>query len=157
MQCVLKKMDRHMNPRSTVQIAGHPIHVMLVPFVIGYYTGAFASDLAYAATQDPFWARAAFWLIGAGIFVSVFAGTIGFIDFLVEPKIRDLSAAWWHLGANLAMSGVSIADLYLRYRAGAEAGSHDYLWLSGLTVLLLLFSGWQGGQMVYRYRVAVGD
>ena len=34
-----------MNPRSTIQIAGHPIHVMLVPFVIGYYTGAFAADL----------------------------------------------------------------------------------------------------------------
>ncbi|HVU19301.1 MAG TPA: DUF2231 domain-containing protein [Rhizomicrobium sp.] len=144
-----------MNPRSRIQIAGHPIHVMLVPFVIGYYMGAFGSDIAYAATHDSFWARAAFWLIGAGIIVSVFAGTIGFIDFLAEPKIRALSAAWWHLGANLAMSGVSIADLCLRFETGAEGGSHDYLWLSGVAVLLLLFSGWQGGQMVYRYRVGV--
>jgi uncharacterized membrane protein len=82
---------------------------------------------------------------------------IGFIDFLVEPGIRELSAAWWHLGANIAMSGASIADWFLRYQSGAEAGSHDYLWLSGLTFLLLLFSGWQGGQMVYRYRVGVSD
>jgi len=146
-----------MNPRSTIQIAGHPIHVMLVPFVIAYYTGAFASDLAYAATQDAFWAQAAFWLIGAGIFVSVFAATIGFIDFLAEPRIRAISAAWWHLGANVVMSGVSIVDWYLRFRSGAESGSHDYLWLSGLTFLLLLFSGWQGGQMVYRHRVGVSD
>lgn len=145
------------NPRSTIQIAGHPIHVMLVPFVIGYYTGAFASDLAYAATLDPFWARAAFWLIGAGIFVSVFAATIGFIDFLAEPKIRALSAAWWHLGANLLMSAASIVDFYLRYRSGAEDGSHHYLWLSALTFVLLLFGGWQGGQMVYRYRVGISE
>jgi uncharacterized membrane protein len=146
-----------MNPRSTVQIAGHPIHVMLVPFVIAFYAGAFAVDLAYAGTGDPFWARAAIWLIGAGIVMSVLAATAGFIDFLVEPRIRDLSAAWWHLGGNILLSAVSLTDWCLRYSVGDEAGSHKYIWLSLIAVLLLLFNGWKGWEMVYRHHVGIAD
>jgi uncharacterized membrane protein len=145
------------NPRSTVSLAGHPIHVMLVPFVIGFYTGAFGADVAYAATQDPFWARAAIWLIGVGIIMSAFAATVGFIDFIMEPRIRDLSAAWWHLGGNILLSAVSIVDWFLRYEEGNEAGSHHYIWLSLAAVLLLLFNGWKGWEMVYSHKVGVAD
>lgn len=146
-----------MNPRSTVQIAGHPIHAMLVPFVIAFYTAAFAADVTYAVVPDPFFARAALWLIGAGIVVSVFAATIGLIDFLAESKIREFRAAWWHLGANVAMSLISILDWVLRDAVGAEPGSRGYVWLSLATVLLVVFSGWKGAQMVYRHRVGVAD
>ena len=150
-------MSINSNPRSSIQIAGHPVHVMLVPFVIAFYTGAFAADLAFAWGGHPFFARMAIWLMGAGIVMSVPAATIGFIDFLLEPKIRNLSAAWWHLGANILMSLVSITDWYLRYRDGAETGSHEFVSLSAATFLLILFSGWMGGQMVYRHRVGIAD
>ena len=144
-----------MNPRSTVSVAGHPVHAMLVPFVIAFYVGAFLSDIAYACVMDPFWARAALWLIGAGIVASAMAATIGLIDFIAEPAIRELRDAWWHLGANVLLSLVSILDGLLRYEVGAEAGSKGYIWLSGLSVLILLFSGWKGGQLVYRHGVGV--
>src|ERR1700679_963107 len=150
-------MNLSRNPRSTVQIAGHPIHVMLVPFVIAFYTGAFAADLAFAYTADPFWARGAFWLLVGAVLVSVFAATIGLIDFLAEPRIRALSEAWWHFAANALASLISIADLYLRHIAGVEAGSQRYVWLSGIVFLLMLFAGWMGGQMVYRHQVGVSD
>jgi uncharacterized membrane protein len=140
-----------------MQIAGHPVHAMFVPFVIAFYIGAFAADIGYAATADPFWARGALWLIGAGIVASVFAAGIGLLDFLFEPRIRELKAAWWHLGGNVLMSGVSIIDWVLRYEIGAEAGSHAYLWMSLVVVLLLGFNGWKGGEMVYRNRVGVAD
>lgn len=146
-----------MNPRSTVSILGHPVHAMLVPFVIAFYTGAFAADLAYAGTSDPFWALSALWLIGAGIFVSVFAATIGLVDFLGEPAIRELPAAWWHLGGNIVMSLISILDWVLRYEVGSEAGSSGYIWLSGAVFVLLIFNAWKGGQLVYRHRVGVAD
>jgi uncharacterized membrane protein len=146
-----------MNPRSTVSIYGHPVHAMLVPFVIAAYTGAFAADLAYSGTLDPFWASSAIWLIGAGIAVSVFAAAIGLADFLAEPAIRDLPAAWWHLGGNIVMSLISILDWVLRYEVGAEAGSVAYIWLSGAVFVLLLFNAWKGGQLVYRHRVGVAD
>lgn len=146
-----------MNPRSTVQIAGHPIHAMLVPFVIAFYVGSFVADLLYAQTMDPLFARGALWLMGGGIMASAFAATMGLIDFMAEPLIRELSAAWWHLGGNVAMSVLSILDWVLRYAVGAEAGSRAYIWLSFATVLLLAFNGWKGGQMVYRHRVGVAD
>jgi uncharacterized membrane protein len=146
-----------MNPRSTISVAGHPVHVMLVPFVIGFYTGAFAADLAFAGTGDAFWARAALWLIGAGIVMSAFAATVGFVDFIFEPKIRDLSAAWWHLGGNLLLSAVSITDWVLRYDEGFVAGSHNYLWMSAVAVALLVFNGWMGWDLVYAHHVGIKD
>lgn len=146
-----------MNPRSTVRIAGHPVHAMLVPFVIAFYTGAFAADLAFAATLDPFFARGALWLMGAGIVVSVPAATAGLIDFMLEPAIREFRAAWWHLGGNVVMSLISILDWALRDEVGAEAGSRAYFLLSLATFLLLLFNGWKGAELVYRHRVGVAD
>jgi len=146
-----------MNPRSTVSILGHPVHAMLVPFVIASYTGAFAADIAYSAASNPFWAVSAMWLIGAGIAVSVFAATIGFVDFVAEPAIRELPAAWWHLGGNVVMSLISILDWVLRYEVGPEAGSSAYIWLSGTVFVLLIFNGWMGAQLVYHHRVGVAD
>jgi uncharacterized membrane protein len=140
-----------------VSIAGHPVHAMLVPFVIAFYIGAFVADLAFASTLDPFFARGALWLIGAGIVASVFAATVGLIDFAAEARIRDLSAAWWHLGGNVVMSLLSILDWILRDAVGAEAGSRAYVWLSGIVVVLLAFNAWMGGQMVYRHKVGVAD
>lgn len=144
-----------MNPRSTVSIAGHPVHAMLVPFVIAFYIGAFLADIVFASVMDPFWARAAFWLIGTGIVASAAAATIGLIDFMAEPAIRELRDAWWHLGANIVLALVSVLDWLLRYEVGADAGSKGYIWLSGASVLILMFSGWKGGQLVYGHGVGV--
>ena len=46
------------NPKSTAQIAGHPIHPMLVPFPIAFLAGTLVSDIVYLATSDGFWATA---------------------------------------------------------------------------------------------------
>ncbi len=145
------------NPKSTISIGGHPIHVMLVPFVIAFYTATLAADLAYGHSGDAFWARGAFWLLAAGVVASAAAATVGLLDFLFEPKIRAINAAWWHFGGNALMSTISIVDLYLRWRAGVEAGSRDYAWLAGLAFLLLLVNGWLGGRLVYEHRVGVAD
>jgi len=146
-----------MNPRSTVRIGGHPVHPMFVPFVIAFYVAAFLADIGFAYTGDPFWARGALWLIGAGIVASAIAATIGLLDFLFEPAIRELRAAWWHFGGNVLMTLISVVDWVLRYGVGAEAGSRAYLWMSLLVVVLLVFNGWKGGELVYRHRVGVQD
>ena len=132
------------NPKSTISIAGHPVHVMLVPFVIAFYTGVFATDLTYAYTTDPFWAEGAWWLLIAGVVMSALAATAGILDFLLEPKIRALPAAWWHFGGNAVAALISIVDLYLRWQDGMEAGSERFIWLSLAVFLLLLFNGWKG-------------
>ncbi len=145
------------NPKSTASIAGHPLHVMLVPFPIAFYFGTFLADLVYGGTDNPFWSEMAFWLLAAGFTMSLLASLMGFIDFLGEPAIRALRVAWLHFGGNALVGLISAVDLWLRYESGPEAGSQAYVWLSGLVVVILLFTGWLGGQMVYRNRVGVAD
>jgi uncharacterized membrane protein len=145
------------NPKSTASISGHPLHAALVPFPIAFYFGTFLADLLYGGTDNDFWAEMAFWLLVAGFTMSLLASLMGFIDFVGEPKIRALQVAWMHFIGNATIGLISAVDLYLRYLAGPEAGSRNYLWMSGLVVLILLFTGWLGGQLVYRHRVGIAD
>jgi hypothetical protein len=52
---------------STVAIAGHPIHPILVTFPVALLSLAAGSDLGYWLTQDYFWARVSVWLIGRDV------------------------------------------------------------------------------------------
>ena len=59
-----------MNPRSTAQIADHPIHPMLIPFPIAFFVGTFVCDLVYWQTNSAAWAQATPWLLGAGLIMA---------------------------------------------------------------------------------------
>jgi len=145
-------------PKSTAEIAGHPLHPMVIPFPIAFLVGTLATDIAFAGTGDAFWARAAFWLLAAAIVMAALAAIAGFTDFLSERRIRQLSAAWYHMVGNLLAVVLAIVNLWLRYREGAVTGSRDGLILSVVVVLLLLFNGWKGWELVYRHHVGVsGD
>ena len=55
------------NPKSTLQIAGHPIHPMLIPFPIACFVLTLLSDIALWRTGHDFWAAASLWLLGIGL------------------------------------------------------------------------------------------
>jgi uncharacterized membrane protein len=142
---------------SRAAIGGHPIHPMLIPFPIAFLVGAFAADLAFAATADPFWARGAVWLLAAGLVTGAAAAVFGLIDFLAIPRARAFAAAWVHLLGNGAALLVVLWNLVGRWAdpvAGADGGA---MTLSGLVVLILLVTGWMGGELAYRYRIGVMD
>lgn len=146
------------NPQSTFHIAGHPLHPLLVPLPIALLVIAFICDLAYWLNGNPLWATAAIWALGGGIVTAAIAAIGGLIDFLGDARIRDLRDAWYHFFANGVAVTIAIVNFYIRYRYGAEAGVFPWgIWLSLSIVLLLLFSGWKGGEMVFRYRVGVLD
>jgi uncharacterized membrane protein len=134
---------------------GHPIHPMLVPFPIAFFIGAFLSDLAYLKLANPFWAEASAWLIGAGIVGALLAAIAGFTDFIGEPRIRALSDAWLHMGGNLLVVLIEAANLWLRCGAPAAALPSPGVYLSGAAFLLLGFTGWKGGELVFRRGVGV--
>jgi len=144
------------NPRSTVQIFGHPIHPVLIPFPIAFLIGTLASDIVYRGTGDDFWALGAYWLLAAAIVMAAFAAVAGLIDFLGEPRIRALSAAWYHLLGNVTAVVLSLINFWLRYRDGIAAYP-TVLWISLAVVVLLLFNGWMGWELVYKYRVGIAD
>lgn len=144
------------NPRSTAKVGGHPIHPMLVPFPIAFLVAALVADILFTRTGDDFWARAALCLIGAGILMALVAALAGFADFLGDRRIRELSHAWQHMLANLLAVGLAAVNFVFRLDDPAAVPSTGLL-LSAAIVLILLFSGWRGGDLVYRHRVGVPD
>jgi uncharacterized membrane protein len=143
------------NPRSSARLLGHPIHPMLVPFPIAFFIGAFLADLAYLNLADPFWAEAAFWLLAAGLAGAALAAAAGFADFLGDRRIRALSHAWQHMAGNVVLVAIEAANLLLRLGDPAVALPTPGVYLSGGAFALLGFTGWRGGDLVYRHRVGV--
>jgi len=145
------------NPRSTVQIAGHPLHPMLVPIPIACFVGTLLTDLTYWKTANLQWAVMSSWMLTIGLIVALFAVIAGFIDFLGDRRIRDLQAVWIHAGGNAVALILSIFNVLVHSRDGYTSVVPAGLILSALVVLILLVTGWEGWAMVYRHRVGVSE
>lgn len=146
----------HENPRSTAKIGGHPIHPMLVPFPIVCFVGAFATDIAFMARAEPAWATASNWLLGVGIGMALLAATAGFIDFFGDPLVRGHGDAVKHMIANISAVALEATNLVIRLGNPDAIGSTG-IYMSGIAVLILLYSGWKGGELVFRHGVGVLD
>jgi uncharacterized membrane protein len=145
------------NPKSTAQIAGHPIHPMLIPFPVAFFVGAFVCDLAFWGTGIAMWATGGIWLLGAGLIMAALAAVAGLTDFLGDERIRGLNDAWWHAGGNVLAVVIELVNWYLRYSGGSAAVLPTGLILSLIVVCILLFTGWKGWDMVYRGRVGIAE
>jgi uncharacterized membrane protein len=145
------------NPQSTAKIAGHPIHPMLIPFPIAFFVATFACDLAFWKTGNAFWVTATIWLLGGGLVMAALAAVAGLADVLGDVRIRNLTDAWLHAGGNVLVVLLELYNFYARYENGAAAMVPTGLILSLVVVLILLFTGWKGWDMVYRHRVGVAD
>ena len=146
-----------LNPKSTAAIAGHPIHPMLVGFPIAFFAATVATDLAYRQTTNLGFATASEWLLGAGLVMAALAALAGLTDFLGERRIRELRQAWWHMLGNVTVVALELINLVLRLRAGAPGVSDTELLVSVVAVLILLFNGWMGWELVYKHRVGIAD
>lgn len=145
------------NPRSTASIGGHPIHPMLIPFPLAFFIATFVCDLIYAQTSNMDWVTASEWLLAAGLVMAALAAVAGLIDVLGDQRIRALNDAWLHAGANVLAVLIELYNFYSRYTAGAAAVLPVGLVLSLVVVLLLVFSGWKGGRLVFVHHVGVSD
>jgi uncharacterized membrane protein len=143
------------NPKSTARFMGHPIHPMLVPYPIAFFSGAFVADLAFWRLADPFWAGVAMWLIAAGIAMALLAALAGITDFLGDRRIRALGDAWAHMLGNLLLVAIEAVNLAMRVGHPTAPLPTPGLYLSGAAFLLLGFTGWQGGELVFGHRVGI--
>ncbi|MBW4518268.1 MAG: DUF2231 domain-containing protein [Scytolyngbya sp. HA4215-MV1] len=140
---------------STVAIAGHPLHPLLVTFPIAFLTGAFGADLGYWLTHDPFWARAALWLIGGGFVAGLVAAFTGMLDFLRIDRVKKHNAGWIHMFGNVAAMVLTLVNWILRWHDIEGAVLPTGLTLSLIVASLLGITGWYGAELVYRHKVAV--
>ena len=140
---------------STIAIAGHPLHPLLVTFPIAFLTGALGTDVGYWLTGDQFWARASYWLIGAGLVSGVVAALAGMSDFVKIDRVRQHSAGWAHMVGNVAALSLSLVNFVLRWGNQSGAILPTGLLLSLLVATLLGITGWYGAELIYRHKVAV--
>jgi len=145
------------NPRSIFSYSGHPTHAALVSFPIAFLNGALVSVVLFWQLGDPFWARASFYLIGAGIVMALLAALAGFTDFLGDRRIRALGHAWQHMIGNLVAVALAVVNLLTRWQDVAASIVPTGLVLSALVAALLAFTGWRGGDLVFRHRVGVSS
>jgi uncharacterized membrane protein len=139
---------------STASIAGHPIHPMLVAYPIGFLVGGLLTDIAYWQTADPFWAQASLWLIGAGVVTSLLAAVFGLIDFVTIPRARN-AAGWVHFLGNLLAVVLSAVSVLFRMPDPEAVVMPTGLAISAAVTVILLVTGWLGGELAFRYKVGV--
>lgn len=144
------------NPKSTATVGGHPIHPMLVPFPIVCFTGAFASDILFAYGGGEGWANVSNWLLGIGLLTAALAAFAGLTDFMGDDRIRKIGQAVRHMIANVTVVVIEAINLLIRVTTPDSILTIG-IFLSGIAVLVLLYSGWLGGELVFRHRVGVQD
>jgi uncharacterized membrane protein len=140
---------------STVAIAGHPVHPALIVFPVAFLIGAFLTDVAYWYTRDPFWARGSFWLLVAGLIGGLVAAITGLLDFLRIERVRKRTAGWAHLIFNIVALSLTIANIIIRWNNQVGGVLPSGLLISLIVTTLLGASGWYGGELVYRHKIAV--
>lgn len=67
-----------------------------------------------------------------------------------------MSDAWQHMVGNIVAVSAALVNFILRW--SGELGEGVLPWslvLSTLTVILLLYTGWKGGSLVYHHRVGM--
>lgn len=143
------------HPKSTAKIADHPIHPMLVPFPIVCFVLAFVVDILISRGDTGLFAVSK-WLLGIGLLFAALAAVAGVVDFLGDDRVRRLGDALKHLIANVTAVVLELVNLVLRLN-DPEFVTSTGVYISAIVVLLLLYSGWKGGNLVYRHGVGVHD
>ena len=140
--------------RTPASIAGHPIHPMLVPIAIGCFVFSFAADLVCMAGGNPaLWNWLAYYTMLGGILGALAAAVPGLIDLLSLPAGAVKKIAVTHMAVNLGVVAIYLCNAWLR--RGNPADLKLPMLLSAVTIVMLLFSGWLGGKMVFEHGVGV--
>ena len=144
----------HGHPRSTAQIGGHPIHPMLVQFPIVCFILTFVLDILYTRgnTDVAQWSN---WLLIVGLVMGALAAVAGLTDFLGDKRIQGGDAVK-HMLANVTAVVLEVVNLVLRLKNPDFIGSTG-VYISLVVVLILLYSGWMGGKLVYHHGIGVRD
>jgi len=151
---------------STTPDPDHPSHWAV--------RGGLSIRLTFWRTGNTASAAGGLWLLGADLIAAAAAAIAGLIDFLGDRRIRDISDAWQHAIGNVILVLVQLFGFYQRYRYGASMrrkqsgypprqfaancfrGAARARAVAGRGQHHAV-TGWKGGELVFRHRVAVYD
>jgi len=141
--------------RAKARLLGHPIHPMLIVFPLGLLTVAAIFDVIYISTHNGHWADLSFWMIAAGIIGGLIAAVFGGIDWLGIPQgTRAKFIGLIHGLSNLVVVVLFIISWFMRW-SNPAAPVMTAMMLGWIGIVVALFAGWLGGELVYRLNVGV--
>jgi uncharacterized membrane protein len=129
---------------------------MLIPFPIVCFVGTLITDIVYSRNLDSGWATASHWLLVVGLVMAALAAAAGLTDYLGDDRIRRLGDALKHMLANVTAVVLELVNLLLRLNDPDFIVSTG-VYISAVVVLILIYSGWKGGDLVYRHGIGVHD
>ncbi len=135
----------------------HPAHPALVHFPIACWSLASCADgVALFAWPMQLQLLAAV-LLAIGCVLGLLAAAAGFVELLKLPEGHPTErTASIHMGFALTSWCLYAGSLFLRIEQQHLIAPNVWaLLLSGLGLLMLLATGWLGGQLVYRHGVGV--
>ena len=142
--------------RSSAQIKSHPIHPMLVSFPIGLWVASFFFDVFGVLRGDPALWSAGFYMEIAGCVGALLAAVPGAMDYFlsIPPSSSAKKRGAIHGILNLTVLVLFVIAAIHRGNSTTQPDKLVFL-LAGISVVLLGFSGWLGGTLVYRNQIAV--
>lgn len=143
---------------SRTKALGHPIHPMLIAFPLGLLATAVIFDILYLVTDASGFVVAAAFAIAAGVIGGLVAAVFGLLDWTAIPagtRAKRIGAV--HGLGNVAVVVLFAVSWLLRFRATEWEPSALAMVFSFAGAALAGFTGWLGGELVYRLKVGVDD
>ncbi len=133
--------------------------MVLLP--VGMWVASLIFDIVYLSTRNPFWHDAAYWNILFGVIAALVAAVSGMTDLFTLPMRNEARRiGWTHMTLNVSIVVLFIINLIIRAQTGGALIGTPLTWtfvLNVVAVVMLLVSGWLGGEMIYRWGVAVPE
>src|SRR5687768_5294544 len=130
--------------KSRAHIKGHPIHPMLIPFPVAFFTGTLIFDILGLINDNTSFWNIGHWLIIAGIIGAVLAAIPGVIDYFgtVPPDSTAKKRATKHGLTNVTMLIIFCIAAY--YRQDPDAVPAVIIALESIGFILMSIAGWMG-------------
>ncbi|HEX2220534.1 MAG TPA: DUF2231 domain-containing protein [Gemmatimonadales bacterium] len=142
---------------SRAKVAGHPLHQMLIVFPLGLLATAVVFDVIFLVTNDPTWAQASFYMIGAGVIAGLVAAIPGTIDWLAIPRsTRAKRIGLIHGVGNVVVVALFALSWFLR-RDNPTLPPTEAVVAGLIGAGISVVTGWLGGELVDRLGVGVDD
>ena len=139
---------------SPASFKGHPLHPIIIPLPIGLWIFSLVSDLIFKfGYGGSVWNDVAFYTLAGGIVGALIAALPGLIDLVSLQNPKSKSIGIWHMVINLLAVALYCANFWLRMHRAP--GDNLPIVLSVIGIVLIIISGWLGGELVYVRGVAV--
>ena len=134
--------------------AGLPLLNILSAFPIAFFTGALATDIAYAQTANMMWADFSAWLLAVGEAGGFAAALIGLIILVANRRLPRARSIWPVVVGCVSVLVIGFFNNLVHSRDAWTSVVPTGLTLSAVTVVLMLLVAWVGFAAAHR---AVGQ